>query len=146
MNYKLLFGIVAILFSLGVSGLLLYDAFYLVEQVEVIDADLKVTDNKFGFNLDKDMLHFGKVKRGAASSLRTIIINNTRTFPVEIQIKATGDLKPFLIAYVDSPERTGRFNLGPHQEAAFKLEMHVPQDTPLGYYKGKIKVITRKMR
>jgi hypothetical protein len=58
-------------------------------------ASVNVTADRGGFDLNKTALTFGLIKVGG-SSTRNIVINNTHSFPISIEITSEGNITSLL--------------------------------------------------
>src|SRR3989338_5792761 len=133
------------------SGFMLFHTFYVIDDVNIFDADVYVSDGKVGINTDTDALHFGIVPKGASSGLRFMDINNTREYPVKVTFLAQGELKGWFVSQIKYDN--GTIKVGPTfllepgaTERVSLLVMPGPESVPGGKYYGKIKVLVQKAK
>lgn len=106
------------------------------KDVQIIEFDVNVQD-RHGFNLDKDKLHFGTLPPGG-SGQRAITINHAYEYPLTMVFDVPVDYLSWFSFDVDS------LMVLPGESKNITITVHVPDDTPYGLYEGQIKVIFRK--
>ncbi len=130
------------------SAILLFYASYIIEETAVFSADVYISKEKVGFNLDSDKIHFGIVKKGGSSSLRFLEIENKRTYPVEIIIKSKGEIEDWVYCYLKNiPETIQKtFILEPEEKVELVIGLIPGEEAEIGKkYTGEIKIITKKV-
>jgi len=84
------------------------------------------------FGLDKeDNIRFGKVAQG---NMGERFFNITTGREIKVKIKTEGNISGFLVVSEND------FWMEPGETKNLVLSVHIPQDTELGFYSGKIKV------
>lgn len=134
------------LFLILLAGIYLFYSFYVIEEVIILPADVYVSDEKIGFNLDKDQVHFGIVKKGMSSSLRFIEINNNRAYPVEVIIGGQGEIKDWLFSYLKEDEEVKgpKYRLEAGANKTITLGLVPDKEAEVGKYTGEIKILVKK--
>ncbi len=86
--------IAASLFTIGT--VLLFYQLYVVEYVYAIPASaIAIEGNIAGFNVDLNVLNFGKITRDS-KSYRYFYVNNTANYPLELTLSSRGNLSRYL--------------------------------------------------
>lgn len=112
---------------------LIVNLYLIFENSKILDirklsASINVS-SRIGFDLNSSSLTFGEVIRGG-SSIRSIKIENTYAFPVEIVIYGDSVMENFI-----SPEK---FRLDAGEARSANIAAVVPEDADYGKYEGAI--------
>ena len=94
-------------------------------------ATARVTKDLDGFDVNSSALTFGSFAIGG-SSTRSILVNNSYSFPVRLEPVAEGSISQ-LIVY--SP-----LTIQPYTTSSFKITVSAPLNATLGNYTGNISV------
>ncbi|MFH1683214.1 MAG: hypothetical protein ABIA37_05460 [Candidatus Woesearchaeota archaeon] len=137
MNKKELAIILVIVFLLGMTATSLFYSHYLVENVMMVEMSLEIGD-KLGFDLEKDILNFGRTAPGVSSVTRFMEISNIEDYPIRIKIKTSGELSE----WVTASEYNFVLSAGEIKKVDFVAAP--PQDAPQGEYSGKVRVLAMK--
>lgn len=101
--------------------------------VEELDVRFIVGENP-GFDLDLDVLAFGRIQPGM-SSTRKITINNPYDFPIEVKIFVSKNIAEYIVAessvYIYSDKNI-----------SLTINLIIPEDLDFGNYSGKIRFET----
>jgi hypothetical protein len=99
-----------------------------------IYANVTATNNTFAWEILKDGkdLTFGKIRVPGGAS-RSMIVNNSYSFPVRVVIKSDGELGQRL-----SYEK--EFILSSGEGREIEVSVWLPENSSLGYYDGFVKV------
>jgi len=122
---------------IGVAILSAFITFFVYNDISVIEikeisVDANFTNfNKVGFNLDKDMMHFGKIPVGGSGE-RSFELSNTKKFPVSAKIYAVGDIKDYIIV------KENDIRLLPGETKNAKVGVYAPINAEKKGYTGKI--------
>lgn len=114
----------------------LFYIFYVIKDIIEFDMDVEV-DNKIGFNLDSDAIHFGTVPAGNKIT-RYMSINHSRGKPIRIGLKAFGEMGKWL-DYSDNG-----FVLEKNKKRIITLTLYVPEDASVSKYNGKLRVYIKR--
>jgi hypothetical protein len=129
--------ILAAMIVTAMATIAIYNGYSLVQLTEM-KTDINVTnENKIGFNLDKDALHFGRVPGGGYGE-RMLEINNTFGYAVRVKVYATGGMKDLVSA------DPGNFRLGAGEGRLVLLKADAPRTTAKTDYSGTIVIEIRK--
>ena len=132
--------LILVLFGVAVlSGIVTFFVYNNLSVIELkeINVDANFTNsNNVGFNLDKDMMHFGKVPLGGSGE-RTFQISNTKNFPVSAKIYATGSIRDYMFITEDN------IRLFPGESEEVKVIVYAPLDAEKKGYSGKIVIEIR---
>jgi len=125
-----------------------YYSAYVIQETHVLDADVYISGSgQFGFNLDKDLVHFGIVPTGSVSSIRFMNVSNSHSFPVEVTLSATGDLGTWLFSYLEFDKAVlgPTFYLEPNELKSIAFGIIPGNDAVPGeQYVGKIKAVVKR--
>ena len=108
-----------------------------IAAVQTVKMDV-IVDSSFAFNLDTDAIHFGRVVPGN-TAVRSFIVNNTKTIDLVAEVKAEGELAPWITTsaqFVDVPANDHR---------KVNLTVFVPNDASYGKVEGKLTVIFKRV-
>ena len=105
-------------------------------EIQKIPMDIKV-QQKFGFNLDTDKLHFGGVFPGGSSERGVIIVNN-RDFPLKARFYMSGEIGSWV-----KPEDNPIY-LQPSENRTVKFTAKAPENAEFGNYTGEVTVVFKK--
>ena len=133
-NKKLIF-LIAILILILALNIYLSFRFLSIVGVREFDAQIFVSD-KIGIDLNKSALTFGAVAPGG-SSIREITFENTYGFPVKVKVYGEGKIGNFISSFEKTVE-VGKLE-------TIKIVAHVPEDSDLGEYEGKVIIKIRKV-
>ncbi len=99
-------------------------------------ASVNVTSDRMGFDVNGSALTFGNVIKGG-SSTRNLVLDNGYDFPIVLNIKASGEIKKFLVFEEDlKVEKQGSIDI--------PFTVMLPENSALGYYGGNIIVEIRR--
>lgn len=129
--------LVVIVFLLGMTATSLFYSHYLVENVMIVEMSLEVGD-KLGFNLEENVLNFGRTAPGVNSVTRFIEISNIEDYPIVIKIKTSGELSEWVTTSEDN------FVLEAGEIRKVDFVAAPPPDAPQGEYYGKVRVLAMK--
>ncbi len=132
---------------LGSAGLWFYSTVTRIEEIYVLPADAYIEEDRVGFNLDKDLLHFGIVKPGTASSQRFLVLENRRKYPINVLIRARGDLEGLIITHLVSNQSMAGplFSLGSNSTLEVVVRFIAPPAAKTGdKFFGDIQIIFTK--
>ncbi|MBS3118714.1 hypothetical protein J4417_03465 [Candidatus Woesearchaeota archaeon] len=108
------------------------------EEVLVKEFDFYVTEGQsLGFNLDKDLMHFGSIPAGSGA-YRKIIINNTHLYAENVEFKIVSD-KSLGSWFSIQPDITD--TLKPKEVKEYLIYLTIPPNASVGRYTGKILTI-----
>ena len=129
--------ILAVLFiCLSFFLLSIFYVAYIVEEIRILPADVEVAGS-YGFNLDADMLHFGKTVSGGLG-MRGFVVENMKDYPIEVVITREGEIAAWLL--VPAPV----FVLEPHAKKIVSAKIFVPKGTEHGHYRGNLRIVLKK--
>lgn len=137
--------VILALFFLTVTTL--FYSFYIIKDVQIFPADVHISEDLIGFNLDKDKIHFGVVPKNKASSNRFVTINNTWDHGIGVIIKGQGDLKGMIYSEIEENNETVVTNyiyLKPYESKEITLFIMPSKDEEVGFYQGTIKIILKR--
>jgi len=101
--------------------------------LEVKELDVNFIVGKgVGFDLNSSALTFGKIPLGG-SSARSIAVDNSYNFPIEVNIFATKEIRKFIKAPF-------KIIINSKENISIPITVYVPKDSVLGNYSGKIKL------
>ncbi len=118
---------------LGASAAILFYTQYVIYDTQYIPMDVRVSDH-IGFNLETDMLHFGRTT-SPGNAERGITITNKHTQPLRVTIQTYGDIG----GWVYTNEYDHIFEPNTSREVMFGI--NVPSGIPHGDYNGTIRVL-----
>jgi hypothetical protein len=128
-----------IFLSIFVFILLVYLFSNLVDYYSVLDRQEILTkvivNDSFGIDLNQSALTFGMITQGA-SSTRGLVVKNTYSHNVKVQIHAIGDIMPLLKISEND------FILIPGEEKEVEFTT-VAKDIDNGIYSGKIIILIK---
>lgn len=127
----MIIAIILMLLSLGLMGYNLY-----VVDVKVLDISFKV-DDVIGINVSNKSLNFGRSPPETAMK-RYINLSNNYNFPIEINIKMSGEISE----YVSVSDNNFEIIPGDKKEVTFLLR--IPKDIEYRYFTGKSRVIFKR--
>ncbi len=128
--------LVAVAVASAALTYLVYSDFSVIE-VKQIAVDANFTSaNNVGFNLDKDMMHFGKIPLGGSGE-RSFEISNTKNFPISAKIYATGSIS----RYIDIKDNNIR--LRPGETRQITAIAYAPLGAEKTGYTGTIRIEIR---
>jgi len=145
-KHKLIALLVFVLTSLSLFTL--FYTYYVIEDVKIYPADVYFSEDKVGFNLDKDALHFGIVKINEGSSERKMVINNILGYPVKVMVEVNGNLGPMVHISEESNNDifTSSYILPPYENKTIIFTLIPLTDVNINeQYTGKIKITTKKL-
>jgi hypothetical protein len=96
-----------------------------------LDADVIVTKNKMGFDINDSVLKFGEVTLGG-TSMRRVLMHNNYSFPIKIVVEAEGEIKELSVYDAETRIESGETGFVP-------LSVVVPKDFPVGNYSGNFR-------
>ncbi len=126
--------IVAVLLSVSLTKLT-YDYFTLVDTTR-FDMYLTVSDY-VGVNADTSAIFFGATFPGGSSN-RLVLLNNSYSFPVKVELEAYGQLSNW-VYFSDNG-----FVIEPNEGTTVNVHAIVPEKAKHGNYTGSLKIIFRK--
>ncbi len=130
--------LVVSLMASGITAIVVTFATYY--NVIEYEAEMTVAErNTVGLNVENDKIYFGRLPSPGVST-RNILVKNALDEPAKIDFFATGNIAP----YIYFPFQGQVINA--HEEATLQVEAHVPENTPLGNYTGKVTIFFRKIR
>jgi len=133
------------IFLISSSGVTLFYSLYIVKDVIVYPADVSITAGKVGFNLDKDKIHFGLVKKKSVTSKRSISVSNSDQDTVEVTIKGEGQIKKWLMSEVDN-RTISSFYLKSNESKNVNLFLVPDSQAEVGKtYTGNVKIIIKRV-
>ena len=103
-------------------------------EVRELDVMFIVANDAVGFDLNNTALTFGKIPQGG-SGTRKVIIDNMRSYAVEVRIFVSEDIASFVAV----PEN---LYLPAFENATFSVMVSVPDDIREGNYTGRIRLET----
>ena len=109
---------------------------YIIENVVTLDMMVKVNDH-FGLNADADAIKFGMLMPGTSSE-RTIIVNNSATYPLRVLISKSG----YIANWVKVSENN--FILEGNGNRTVIFEVSAPRNSNYGNYTGKVNIVFKK--
>ena len=127
----MIIAIILMLLSLGLMGYNLY-----VVDVKVLDISFKV-DDVIGINVSNKSLNFGRSPPETAMK-RYINLSNNYNFPIEINIKMSGEISE----YVSVSDNNFEIIPGDKKEVTFLLR--IPKDIEYRYFIGKSRVVFKR--
>ena len=92
--------------------------------------------NQIGFDTNNTALIFGMISSGS-SSQRNIFLENSYSFPIEVEFKLKGDIKEFLVF-----DKVVYLSAGEVKEIAFYAQ--APPSSEFGNYSGIFSVVFKK--
>lgn len=116
---------------------------HLVAKEEVMmEFDFETKAREMGFNVDRDMLHFGGICRGCTAKRRLDLFNN-HTYPVRIRffVGAYNSTEAARWFYFEPP--TG-WILEPGENQSFNVMVRPPKNASLQWYRGVVFINTYK--
>ena len=97
MKKKLIIPIIIAIGLLTVAAVTLFYSFYIVEEVQVIDATARFTNATYlGFNVNIDKLSFGSLPADSPA-YRNFFVSHSKSYPLHVKIKVEGNLTPYLL-------------------------------------------------
>lgn len=146
MKSKTIFVSILFVVLLGFASFMLFETFYVIDEVKVYSADVYTSTSKSAINIDRDAIHFGIVRIGWAGE-RTMTIFNPHTTPRKVSVTAKGEIAPWFNSYVknDSTIAGPEYILEPGENKVLSMVI-IPDGSAVddGKYYGQIKVIIRK--
>ena len=94
-----------------------------------------IVSDKGGVGLVPGVVFFGRMRPGD-TSMATIYLNSTFNYPLNVKIRAIGDLKKFFV--------NNDFALMPYENKSVYLTVIIPKNTSFGRYDGQVEVKLRK--
>ncbi len=132
--------VVYVLFAFSAFFLILSFSlfFYYSKNIDVkeVYADVNITSDSGGFDLNNSALTFGKVTLGG-SSTRSLKIFNDYEFPISVVVSKEGNISPYLFL-------EKKIRIQPNETRIYGISVIAPSDAKLGFYSGKIIFKTRK--
>lgn len=118
---------------LGVSAALLFYTQYVVYDIKEVPTDVRVS-NHYGFNLNTDKLHFGRVT-SPGNAERGITVRNQYTKPLRVTIQTSG----YISGWIYTKDYDTLFQ--PGESRSIILGVNVPENISDGDYNGTIRVV-----
>ena len=115
---------------------IVYDYFTLVDVVE-FDMYLTVSDH-VGVNVGTSAIFFGTTFPGGSSN-RLVMLNNSYSFPVKVELYDSGDLSRW-VYFSDNG-----FTIEPNVNGTVRVGVAIPEDSKYGNYTGKLRIVFRKI-
>ena len=106
------------------------------KSTNIIDMAIKV-DEKYGFNLDKDSLHFASVPPGSSSS-RLLSFEGKDKEQI-VSINATGEIAQW-ITYSKN-----NFKILPDENINITITAKVPSNIEMKKYDGKLLILNKRL-
>ena len=134
-------GLVFLIILVGIATYYVRDHLVAKEEV-MMEFDFETKAREMGFNVDRDMLHFGGICQGCTAKRRLDLFNN-HTYPVRIRffVGAYNHTEAARWFYFEPP--TG-WILEPGENQSFKVIVFPPKNAPLQWYRGVVFINTYK--
>ncbi|HLD05855.1 MAG TPA: hypothetical protein VJG90_09125 [Candidatus Nanoarchaeia archaeon] len=130
---SILFLVILAILTWGLASLVYTN--WVVQEIKMLEADIRVEKSALGLNTDTDALHFGAVSPGGRS-VRVIKIYSEE--PSWVTIRLEDELAQWLTAENSS------FYLEGKKPEELKFEVRLPREVKEGDYKGKVWIVFRK--
>ncbi|MBW2972547.1 hypothetical protein KY359_05925 [Candidatus Woesearchaeota archaeon] len=119
-----------------IGAVMLFFSLFAVYKVYDIKMAVTVAENS-AFNIDSEMVHFGKAQQGNTNS-RIIVMSHEYRKPLLIHFQKSGNISRF----VELPQD---FYLEPGLTKEITLSAVIPGNAPMGDYEGSLRIYFRRI-
>ena len=132
MKKKILIYLLITVCLISIALTALVYSFYRVDYVQEFDMSIIIGDH-IGIDAGSDKLSFGMVPPGGTSVERKINIQNSRNYPLKVNVKKYGDIKGWVSVSPNS------FIINQNEDKQVAFNAKTPQSIEYGTYTGKVR-------
>lgn len=123
---------------LSITATSLFYSFYKIDYVQEFNMSIIVGDH-IGIDVSSDKLSFGMVPPGGSSATRQINIQNSKSYPLKVNVHKYGEIKDWVSASPNS------FIIRENENKQVSFDAKTPQNTEYGSYNGKVRFYFLKL-
>lgn len=132
MEKKKIIWLSVIVAILSITATSLFYSFYKVDYVQEFNMSIIVGDH-LGIDVSEDKLSFGMVPPGKGSATRQINIQNSKNYPLKVNVHKYGEMKDWVSASPNS------FVIRQNENKQVNFDARPPQGAEYGNYTGKVR-------